>query len=227
LHKIVISQWLKELAGEKFGEADVSLVPNSVDMTLFNAPPRGRQQRPTVGLLYNSTWFKGCDVALQAVEIARRQIPDLQLVVFGQENVRRWMPLPMGAEYFINPAQETIRDIYAKCDVWLCGSRSEGFHLPPLEAMACRCPVVSTRVGGPMDIIEEGKNGFLVDVEDDDALARRLVQVLKLSDQQWRTLSDAAYATASRYTWQDAAALMEQALLTTIEKSRTKRMVGT
>jgi len=77
-----------------------------------------------------------------------------------------------------------------------------------------------------MEIIEQGKNGFLVDVEDHDALAQRLVQVLKLSDPQWRTLSDAAYATACRYTWQDAAALMEQALLTAIEKSRTKRMVG-
>jgi glycosyltransferase involved in cell wall biosynthesis len=223
LRKIVISRWLKELAGEKFGDRDVSLVPNSVDMKLFNAPPRGRHERPTVGLLYNATWFKGCDVALQAIEIARRQIPDLRLVVFGQENVRRWMPLPQGAQYSINPPQETIRDIYARCDVWLCGSRSEGFHLPPLEAMACRCPVVSTRVGGPMDIIEEGKNGFLVDVEDPDALAERLVRVLRLSDQQWRAMSDSAYATASRYTWQDAAALMEEALLTTIERSRTMR----
>jgi len=223
LRKIVISGWLKELAGEKFGDRDVSLVPNSVDMNLFNAPPRARQERPTVGLLYNAVWFKGCEVALQAIEIARRQIPDLQLVVFGQENVRRWMPLPQGAQYLINPPQETIRDIYARCDVWLCGSRSEGFHLPPLEAMACRCPVVSTRVGGPMDIIEEGKNGFLVDVEDHDALAERLVRVLKLSDQEWRTMSDAAYATACRYTWQDAAALMEEALLTTIERFRTKQ----
>jgi glycosyltransferase involved in cell wall biosynthesis len=226
LHKIVISRWLKELAEEQFGDRDVSLVPNSVDRTLFNAPPRGRHERPTVGLLYNATWFKGCDVALEAIEIARRQIPDLALVVFGQENLRRWMPLPTGAQYLFSPPQETLRDIYAKCDVWLCGSRSEGFHLPPLEAMACRCPVVSTRVGGPMDIIEDGKNGFLVEVEDPDALADRLVRVLKLSDQQWRGMSDAAYATACRYTWQDAAALMEEALRTAIEKAPANRAVG-
>jgi glycosyltransferase involved in cell wall biosynthesis len=220
LHKIVISKWLAELARDKFGDADVSHVPNSVDMKLFNAPLRGRQNRPTVGLLYNPLWFKGCSVALKAIEIARKQIPDLQLVAFGHDPVRDSLPLPPGAQYLIKPSQESIRDIYARCDVWLCGSRAEGFHLPPLEAMACRCPVVSTRVGGPLDTIEEGKNGFLVNVEDSAALGERLIHVLKLSDPQWRAMSDAAYATACRYSWRDAAELMERAFQKAIDRSR-------
>ena len=226
LHKIVISQWLADLARDKFGDGDVSLVPNSVDMKLFNSPARSRQQRPTVGLLYNRIWFKGCDVALKAVEIARQQIPDLQLIAFGLESPRHWMPLPPGAQYLIKPKQQAIKDIYAQCDVWLCGSRSEGFHLPPLEAMACRCPVVSTRVGGPLDTIEDGKNGFLVDVEDAEALADRLVRVLKLSDGQWREMSDAAYATACRYSWRDAAALMEKALEAAINQRGLAQRIG-
>ncbi len=226
LHKIVISKWLAELARDKFGDANVSHVPNSVDMKLFHAPPRGRQNRPTVGLLYNPLWFKGCSVALKAIAIAMRQIPDLQLIAFGQDPPRQSLPLPAGAQYLIKPSQETIKDIYAQCDVWVCGSRAEGFHLPPLEAMACRCPVVSTRVGGPLDTIEEGKNGFLVDVEDSKALAERLIDVLKLSDPQWQAMSDAAYATACRYSWQDAAGLMEKALQRAIEQSRASRRIG-
>ena len=95
-----------------------------------------------------------------------------------------------------------------------------------LEAMACRCPVVSTKVGGPIDNIREGENGFLVEIEDHDGLARRLIDVLKLSDQQWRKMSDAAYATACRYTWQDAAALMESALERAIERSRVPHRIG-
>jgi glycosyltransferase involved in cell wall biosynthesis len=226
LHKIVISKWLAELARDKFGDANVSHVPNSVDTKLFHAPPRGRQKRPTVGLLYNSTKFKGCSVALKAITIAMRQIPDLQLIAFGQEPLCSWLPLPPGAQYLIKPNQESIRDIYAQCDVWLCGSRAEGFHLPPLEAMACRCPVVSTRVGGPLDTIEGGKNGFLVNVEDIEALAGRLVDVLKLSDPQWQGMSDAAYATACRYSWQDAAGLMESGLQTAIDRSGSSQRIG-
>jgi glycosyltransferase involved in cell wall biosynthesis len=226
LHKIVISKWLAELARDKFGDADVSHVPNSVDMKLFHAPPRGRQKHPTVGLLYNTLWFKGCSVALKALAIAKRQIPDLHLIAFGQDPPRDSHPLPQGAQYLTRPSQESIRDIYAQCDVWLCGSRAEGFHLPPLEAMACRCPVVSTRVGGPLDTIEEGKNGFLVNVEDIESLADRLVQVLKLSDPQWQAMSDAAYATACRYSWQDAAGLMEKGLQTAIDRSKSGRRIG-
>ncbi|MGD1278303.1 MAG: glycosyltransferase family 4 protein [Tepidisphaeraceae bacterium] len=217
LHKIVISRWLADLARDKFADPNVSLVPNSVDRSLFDAPPRSRQPRPTVGMLYNPARFKGCDVALKAVAAARRELGDLQLVSFGVEAPQE--PLGPGCAFTLNPPQEKIRELYAQCDVWLCGSRSEGFHLPPLEAMACRCPVVSTKVGGPLDIIEQGRNGFLVDVEDHGELARRLVHVLRLSDDQWRQMSDAAYATACRYSWQDAAALMQRALEAAVANS--------
>ena len=218
LHKIVISRWLAELAERKFGDREISHVPNSVDTKLFHAPPRPKQIRPTVGMLYNRHWIKGCDVALAAIAEARKSLPEIELIAFGAEPVKQNNSLGPQSRFVLNPAQEQIREIYAQCDVWLCGSRSEGFHLPPLEAMACRCPVVSTEVGGPMDTIDEGQNGFLVPVEDRAALAGRLLHVLRLSDGQWREMSDAAYAKACRYTWQDAAALMEKALEAAIAK---------
>ena len=78
--------------------------------------------------------------------------------------------------------------------------------------MACRCPVVSTRVGGPQDIIQDGINGFLVDVSDHRALAQRVSQIAAMDDDAWRRMSDAALATATRYTWDDATDLFEKAL---------------
>jgi len=120
--------------------------------------------------------------------------------------------LPPGSSFHYRPAQNDIKNIYAQCDVWLCGSRGEGFHLPPLEAMACRCPVVSTAVGGPSDIVQDGVNGYVVPIEDSTGLAEHLDRVLSLSDVAWRAMSDAAYATATRYTWDDATILFEQGL---------------
>jgi glycosyltransferase involved in cell wall biosynthesis len=78
--------------------------------------------------------------------------------------------------------------------------------------MACRCPVVSTSVGGPIDIIENGLNGYLVPVADAKALADRMVDVLTYGEEQWRAMSDAAIATATHYTWDDATDLLENAL---------------
>jgi glycosyltransferase involved in cell wall biosynthesis len=128
------------------------------------------------------------------------------------------LPLPSFAEFHCRPAQAALRDLYSQCDLWLCGSDVEGFHLPPLEAMACRCPVVATRVGGPMDIVEEGVNGHLVDTKDSSALAQRMQTVLQLPAARWRQMSDAALETATRYSWHDATLKFEEALHRAIDR---------
>jgi glycosyltransferase involved in cell wall biosynthesis len=209
LRKIVISKWLVKLAQDRFGDSNVHLVLNSVDTGQFYAPPRRKQAVPTVGMLYSALHLKGNDVALAALQHLRTQIGNLKLVGFGAEPVSAQLPLPDWCEFHYRPPQDTIRHIYAKCDVWLCASRQEGFHLPPLEAMACRCPVVSTRIGGPLDIVQNGVNGYLVDIEDASGLAMRLATVLGLNDAEWRRMSDAALDTALRYTWDDATDILE------------------
>lgn len=212
LRKIVISQWMMELARQRFGDHDVLHVPNSVDLEQFHAPERGKQVVPTVGLLYATLHLKGVDVSLEALRQVREHFPSLRVIAFGAEPIAPELPLPQGAEFHYQPAQQNIRDLYAACDVWLCGSRREGFHLPPLEAMACRCPVVSTRVGGPLDTVIDGVNGFLVDIDDAEGLAARVVEVLAASESDWRRMSDSALATASGYSWEDATDRFEAAL---------------
>jgi glycosyltransferase involved in cell wall biosynthesis len=219
MHKILISRWLCELAAQRFGDASGSHVPNSVDIAQFHAPPRGRQPVPTVGLLYNSFSLKGLDTSLAALKRLAAALPALRVIAYGAEMPSPRLPLPRGAEFHHRPPQQALRELYARCDVWLCGSRVEGFHLPPLEAMACRVPVVSTAVGGPLDTIEEGVNGHLVPVNDDRALAERALQVLRLPDEAWRRMSDAALATALRYSWDDATLLFEQALQRAIDRA--------
>lgn len=218
MHKITISKWLVALARDTFGDEMVSHVPNSVDLQRFYAEPRGKAAAPTVGLLYNLSPFKGLATSLAALRRVASETPSLHILSFGTEAPTFRLPLPSTAEFFHRPAQATIRQIYAQCDVWMCGSNAEGFHLPPLEAMACRCPVASTRVGGPLDIIDDGINGFLVDVKDSKALADRVLRVLNMSADQWKQLSDAAFRTATAFSWEEATTLFERALTLAIER---------
>ena len=213
LRKITISQWLVDIMAREYGDRDVALVHNSVDMDQFHAPPRSRQQVPTVGLLYSPIRFKGLDVNLKAIAKVQEQIPDLRLVAFGTKDPVPNLALPANSLYHRAPDQNALRDIYAACDVWLLGSRTEGFGLPLLEAMACRTPVVATRAGAAPDLIRNGINGYVVDVEDADAMADRIMQVLTLSPKDWKTMSDAALAVAEGHTWEDAAVLFERALM--------------
>lgn len=220
MHKIIISKWLVQLAQETFGDSVVSHVPNSVDLNQFHAAPRGKNPVPTVGLLYHHSPLKGVATSLKALNRMVALMPSLRVVSFGAERPVWGLRLPRFAEFHHQPPQDVLRKLYAECDVWLCGSNAEGFHLPPLEAMACRCPVVSTRVGGPLDIIEEGVNGHLVDQKDVGALADRALRVLSLPEEEWKKMSDAAYRTATRFTWDDATDLFEKACELTMERNR-------
>ena len=55
----------------------------------------------------------------------------------------------------------------------------EGLGLCVMEAQACGIPVVASRVGGLVDLIEDAKSGYLVTVNDPTALANRIIEVLK------------------------------------------------
>jgi glycosyltransferase involved in cell wall biosynthesis len=197
----------------EYGDEIVDLVPNSVDRNQFFAPVRGKQSNPTVGLLYSLTPFKGLDVALAAVRNARQNIPNLRIVAFGGDRPRPGLELSENAEFHYCPPQDRIRELYARCDVWLTASRTEGFNLPAIEAMACRTPVVSTRTGWPEEAIVSGGNGVLVDVDDEDGLGKGIEWVLSRTDREWRDLSASAHETATAGSWQESADLFEAALV--------------
>ena len=214
--KITISNWLDEKLRLEFGNEDVALVPNGVDMRQFNAPPRARQDVFTIGTLYHLAGFKNTRMALDIFSRFRAHYPDARLVTFGERSRLSEMPLPEGSVHTARPAQDRIKDIYARCDVWLCPSLSEGFGLPMLEAMACRCPVISTPAGAAPDFIREGENGFLMPFDDTDRALELLEHVAALDEPGWQRLSDAAYATALGASWESASKRFEQALLETV-----------
>lgn len=220
--KIVVSKWLERTMRDEYGSPAIARVPNTADTTQFHASPRPKNEQPCVGFLYADSWVKGVETTTKAIAKIRKRYPDLRIVSFGASSPNSQVPLPQGCEFHYKPPQEKIREVYAQCDLWLCGSRVEGFHLPPMEAMACRCPVVSTAVGGPEDVIENGRQGYIVPIDDADALAEKAICVLEASDDEWRQMSDAAYETATRYTWDDAGALFESALYKIVEKAKRK-----
>lgn len=75
--------------------------------------------------------------------------------------------------------QNSLSELYNLSDVKLLMSEKEAFGLVALEAMACGVSCIGTRVGGIPEIIEEGVNGFLVELGDTDAAAERILTILK------------------------------------------------
>ena len=165
-----------------------------------------------MGVMYSAVNFKACDVSLKAYELAKKNVPGLKLVAFGNRPPTPQLPLPAETDYTMQPAQDRIKDIYSRCDVWLLASRSEGFGLPILEAMACRTPVIATPTGAAPELTAPG-GGVIVPMDDPAAMAKEIARIVGLTEPQWRAMSDIAHQTASRYTWDDATKLFEAALL--------------
>jgi glycosyltransferase involved in cell wall biosynthesis len=94
-------------------------------------------------------------------------------------------------------ARVDIPELLARSDVFVLSSRSEGFPVSILEAMAAGLPVVATDVGGVAEAVEDGETGFLVPAADTEALARALERLVSDADLR-RRLGAAGRARALR-----------------------------
>ncbi|MGE5361815.1 MAG: N-acetyl-alpha-D-glucosaminyl L-malate synthase BshA [Bacteroidales bacterium] len=74
--------------------------------------------------------------------------------------------------------QDQLVPVLSEADLFLLPSAQESFGLAALEAMACRVPVVASRVGGLPEVIEHGVNGFLHEMNDLDGMAESGIALL-------------------------------------------------
>lgn len=222
--KLVIARWLQRVMAEEYGDANCVLVPNGIDWEQFDSTPRGKQSVPTVGVMYRSDPWKGMATAFEAIRLAQETVPELRVIAFGPHPVQG--AHPANFEYHLAPAQSKIPDLYRATDCWLMPSTTEGFGMPGLESAACRCPIVATRCGGPEDYVDDGHNGFLVDVGDAAGMADRILRVVRNDDIAWRAMSEASYAVARRFDWDQSAGLLEAALLKAVAERREPATAG-
>ncbi len=124
--------------------------------------------------------IKGPDVLVEALDGARREIPDLVVLLTGPARgyVRRELErrgVPYVHRMLLD--RDGLTAAYHALDAYLVASRQEGGPKSVLESMATGVALVSTRVGQAPDLVVDGENGLLADVDDPDALAAALGRV--------------------------------------------------
>ena len=93
---------------------------------------------------------------------------------------------------------EDLAYIYNKASVFVFPSLFEGFGLPPLEAMACGCPVICSNTSSLPEVV--GKAAIQIDPTDEEKLARGLEKVL-ISAKTANVLSKKGLAQAKKFNW--------------------------
>jgi glycosyltransferase involved in cell wall biosynthesis len=143
--------------------------------------------------------IKGPDVLVSALRRVQTAIPELRVLLTGPARgyVRRELERAgIPYEHAVAGSRAELAAAYHAADVCLVPSRQEGGPKSVLESMASGVPLVTTRVGQATELVEDGVNGWLVDVEDADALAERMMEVQ--AGRAARVL-ESARATAERY----------------------------
>lgn len=141
-----------------------------------------RKNLCAVGRLIDGKRF---DDLLRAISLVAKKYPDVHLNLYGDGPARKKLEA-LCAELGL---QNTVRFCgrnnqivgeYAKHKIFVMTSESEGLPNVLIEAMASGCACVSTNCDfGPAELIQDGKNGFLVPVHDVDAIADRVCKLLE------------------------------------------------
>jgi glycosyltransferase involved in cell wall biosynthesis len=97
---------------------------------------------------------------------------------YRQEIAKRLHEAKLAEQFELVGYQGELLPFLNRASIYCCPSHTEGMSRVIVEAMAAGLPVVSTDCGGPRDLVEEDKTGFLVPVKDPEALAAALTRML-------------------------------------------------
>lgn len=93
-----------------------------------------------------------------------------------------------------------LQDYQHVIDVQVCCSKREGLPLNVVESMLSGNPVVASKNRGHRELIEDGKTGYLVDIDDSDAMAEKVLLILN-DEEQKQYIEQNALAFAQQYTF--------------------------
>jgi glycosyltransferase involved in cell wall biosynthesis len=164
--------------------------------------------------------YKNMRVLFDALQMAPSEFP---LVVAGggnqQDFTNAGLIIPPHVRFTGRVTDQELRGLYENASVFLFPSRTEGFGLPPLEAMQCGCPVVSARAGAMPEVCGDG--AILVSPDE----PAEWVEAIRAAttDTKRQELLARGRQRAQLFTWEKAARMLQDALTeVALEPARAK-----
>jgi UDP-glucose:(heptosyl)LPS alpha-1,3-glucosyltransferase len=160
-------------------------------------------------LLIGNDWsVKGLGALLRAM--AETQNENLQLLVAGSDAPGPFQQLAnslglVDRVRWVLPRADVL-SLYAAADIYASPTREDAFALPPLEAMACGLPVITSVFNGGAEVIYDWVNGFILSDPNDVRSLTELLKRLSLDADLRAHVGEMAAQAAQACTWERNAA---------------------
>lgn len=205
---ISISEYTKRQAVAINGldETRIFVLPNALEwkssettgQANFSSLPLGTRLL-SVGRLLKSEQQKGFDTVIRALPAIAGKVADVQYIIIGSgtdldrhKDLAREVGASDRVHFLGTVDQQTLRQCYESCDMFVMPSAQEGFGFVYLEAMQYAKAVVAARSGGVPEVVEDQVTGRLVEYGNKDELAQALIE-LCLDPEKRTRLGSAGY----------------------------------
>ena len=200
----------------------IDVIPNGVDSERFDQLEgedlshfRGMYALPSEQVIFSVgrvVFEKGLHVLIRATPLILGQQPAAKIVIAGRGPELDWLrslswEMGVGEKVLLTGfiSDEDRDRLFKISDCAVFPSLYEPFGIVALEAMAAKCPVVVSEVGGLKDVVQHAETGITVYPDDPSSLAWGIVHTLQHPEWAARRVENAYRIVHEKYTWEGIA----------------------
>lgn len=230
-YKVILGKWQVPLLTESealtaelktYGPDWVRTIPNGTDIASFQKPLNARQTpaKKACALLYfsRSDYRKAGDVARKIFARLAAEVEAGLVEIWVIGETVRVEGVPVINLGFVRG--DAYVEVLQKADIYLITSRSEGISTLLLDAMACRCAIVTTRAA---TMLTDGRDALVSDIDDGEDLLKNL-KMLIASPERRAGLAEQAFVTVKGYDVKLSCERFERALQEAAERIAAGRL---
>ena len=202
-HIIASDFSMQALHYNNVSSSDIFKVPYGVNHHVFNQIKSNHKINKKINILFigEINQRKGIKQILDAAKILSNKNFEFNLIGIGMNNHSElYQPYKKHVNFLGLVSFETLLSQLKTSDVFIFPSLGEGFGLVLLEALSSGLPIICSKNCAGPDLIQDGKNGFLIDAGDTNALVEKLLW-FDLNRDSLLKMSQYARESSLKYTW--------------------------
>jgi glycosyltransferase involved in cell wall biosynthesis len=197
----------------------MEIIPNGVDFENFNPNVRSDirnrlkiGEEPLITFFGSLTPIKGLPYLFKSIPLIKKRLQHAKFLIVGegyQKNslmeLARKLKIEDSVIFHKYIPHSSMAAYLIETDVVVVPSLMEGGSLIPLEAMACKTPVVATRVGGIPEIVRNGETGILTEPRSPESIAKGIITILNDKSLREKITSNGYGYVKKNFTWNKVA----------------------